>query len=141
MGTHPIFESDFDCLTDKKTFSPFELAEMDPEIQKNMAAMRQFRQQQQNCMAKVMALKQTQKRVDLTSKELSSVPKDTLLYAAVGRCFIYKSREAIDSGMAEQQRQLAEQVDKTEAQKIILEKKEKETKETIEELMKNKQPK
>jgi len=46
---------------------------MDPEIQKNMGAMRQYRQQQQNCMAKVMALKQTLKRVELTGKEISSV--------------------------------------------------------------------
>jgi len=46
---------------------------MDPEIQKNMGAMRQYRQQQQNCMAKVMALKQTQKRVELTAKEISAV--------------------------------------------------------------------
>jgi len=43
--------------------------------------------------------------------------------------------------MAEQHKQLTDQIDKTEAQKIILEKKEKETKETVEELMKNKQPK
>ena len=63
------------------------------------------------------------------------------LYAAVGRCFVYKTRQTIDEGMAEQQKQLADQIDKTEAQKIILEKKEKETKETVEELMKNKQPK
>lgn len=114
---------------------------MDPEIQKNMGAMRQYRQQQQNCMAKVMALKQTQKRVELTAKEISSLDNDVPLYAAVGRCFVYKSRTAIDAGMAEQQKQLADQIDKTEAQKIILEKKEKETKETVEELMKNKQPK
>lgn len=114
---------------------------MDPEIQKSMGAMRQFRQQQQNCMAKVMALKQTAKRVELTSKEISSLPTDVPLYAAVGRCFVYKSRKAIDDGMAEQQKQLADQIDKTEAQKIVLEKKEKETKETVEELMKNKQPK
>ena len=46
---------------------------MDPEIQKSMAAMRMFRQQQQNCMAKVAALKQTAKRVELTAKEITSV--------------------------------------------------------------------
>ena len=46
---------------------------MDPEIQKSMGAMRMYRQQQQNCNAKVSALKQTAKRVELTSKELSSV--------------------------------------------------------------------
>jgi chaperonin cofactor prefoldin len=114
---------------------------MDPEIQKSMAAMRMFRQQQQNCMAKVAALKQTAKRVELTAKEITSLPEDVPLYAAVGRCYVFKSRTAIDTGMAEQQKQLAEQIDKTEAQKVILEKKEKETKETVEELMKNKQPK
>lgn len=114
---------------------------MDPEIQKNMGAMRMYRQQQQNCAAKVMALKQTAKRVELTAKEITSLPEEVPLYAAVGRCFVYKTRTAIDEGMAEQQKQLAEQIDKTEAQKIILEKKEKETKETVEELMKNKQPK
>jgi hypothetical protein len=41
--------------------------------------------------------------------------------------------------MAAQQKNIAEQIEKTEEQKTILEKKEKETKETIEELMKNKQ--
>ena len=41
--------------------------------------------------------------------------------------------------MAVQQKNIAEQIEKTEEQKNILEKKEKETKETIEELMKNKQ--
>ena len=46
---------------------------MDPEIQKQMGAMRVMRQQQQNCMAKVQALKQTQKRIELTQKEISTV--------------------------------------------------------------------
>jgi hypothetical protein len=52
---------------------------------------------------------------------------------------VFKSRDAIDSGMAEQQKQLVEQIEKTEAQKVLLEAKEKETKETVEELMKSKQ--
>ena len=46
---------------------------MDPEIQKQMGAMRMMRQQQQNCMAKVQAMKQTQKRIELTQKEISTV--------------------------------------------------------------------
>ena len=66
---------------------------------------------------------------------------DAPLYAAVGRCFVFKTREAIDTGMAEQQKQLKEQIEKTKTQKEALEKKEKETKETVEELMKNKQSK
>jgi len=113
---------------------------MDPEIQKNMGAVRMYRQQQQNCMAKIQALTQTAKRVELTAKEITSLP-DVPLYAAVGRCFVFKTRESIDSGMAEQQKQLNEQIEKTKAQKEALEKKEKETKETVEELMKNKQSK
>jgi len=112
---------------------------MDPEIQKSMGQMRMFRQQQGNCAAKIQALKQTQKRVELTNKEISSLAPETSLYASVGRCFIFKSRKDIDEGMAAQQKNIAEQIEKTEEQKTILEKKEKETKETIEELMKNKQ--
>ena len=46
---------------------------MDPEIQKNMGAVRMYRQQQQNCMAKIQALTQTAKRVELTAKEITSV--------------------------------------------------------------------
>lgn len=113
---------------------------MDPEIQKNMGAVRMYRQQQQNCMAKIQALSQTAKRVELTAKEIGNLP-DAPLYAAVGRCFVFKTREAIDTGMAEQQKQLKEQIEKTKTQKEALEKKEKETKETVEELMKNKQSK
>ena len=41
--------------------------------------------------------------------------------------------------MAAQQKNIAEQIEKTEEQKTVLEQKEKETKETITELMKNKQ--
>ena len=48
---------------------------MDPEIQKSMGQMRMFRQQQANCAAKIQALKQTQKRVELTNKEISSVSR------------------------------------------------------------------
>ena len=46
---------------------------MDPEIQKQMGAMRLMRQQQQNCVAKVQALKQTTKKIELTQKEISTV--------------------------------------------------------------------
>lgn len=48
---------------------------MDPEIQKNMGAVRMYRQQQQNCMAKIQALSQTAKRVELTAKEIGNVRK------------------------------------------------------------------
>ena len=41
-----------------------------------MGQMRMFRQQQGNCAAKIQALKQTQKRVELTNKEISSVRCD-----------------------------------------------------------------
>ena len=52
---------------------------MDPEIQKQMGAMRMMRQQQQNCMAKVQAMKQTQKRIELTQKEISTVSSSYIL--------------------------------------------------------------
>merc|ERR1712235_55844 len=130
MGTHPIFESDFDCLTVQKVIN------MDPEIQKQMGAMRMMRQQQQNCMAKVQAMKQTQKRIELTQKEISTLPEDINCYASVGRCFVFKTRSAIDEAMATQLKNMSEQIEKTEAQKVVLEKKEKEIKDTVEELMK-----
>merc|ERR1712099_189390 len=130
MGTHPIFESDFDCLTERNIII------MDPEIQKQMGAMRVMRQQQQNCMAKVQALKQTQKRIELTQKEISTLPEDINCYASVGRCFVFKTRKAIDEAMATQLKNMSEQIEKTEAQKVVLEKKEKEIKDTVEELMK-----
>ena len=67
---------------------------MDPEIQKQMGAMRMMRQQQQNCMAKVQAMKQTQKRIELTQKEISTVSlsysslyKFISRYNSVGRIF------------------------------------------------------
>ena len=41
--------------------------------------------------------------------------------------------------MATQQKNISEQIEKTEEQKTVLEKKEKEMKETVQELMKNKQ--
>jgi len=50
---------------------------MDPEIQKQMGAMRLMRQQQQNCAAKVAALKQTTKKIELTQKEISTVRMQT----------------------------------------------------------------
>merc|ERR1712210_229615 len=127
------------CLLARLRASDFRLRIMDPEIQKSMGQMRMFRQQQGNCAAKIQALKQTRKRVELTNKEISSLAPETALYASVGHCFIFKSRKDIDEGMAVQQKNIAEQIEKTEEQKNILEKKEKETKETIEELMKNKQ--
>merc|ERR1739838_115594 len=131
MGTHPIFESDFDCLTEREIKKI-----MDPEIQKQMGAMRVMRQQQQNCMAKVQALKQTQKRIELTQKEISTLPEDINCYASVGRCFVFKTRKAIDDAMAAQLTNMSEQIEKTESQKGVLEKKEKEIKDTVEELMK-----
>merc|ERR1739838_125948 len=103
---------------------------MDPEIQKQMGAMRVMRQQQQNCMAKVQALKQTQKRIELTQKEISTLPEDINCYASVGRCFVFKTRKAIDAQLTN----MSEQIEKTESQKGVLEKKEKETKDTVEEL-------
>merc|ERR1739838_518394 len=118
MGTHPIFESDFDCLTEREIKKI-----MDPEIQKQMGAMRVMRQQQQNCMAKVQALKQTQKRSELTQKEISTLPEDINCYASVGRCFVFKTRSAIDEAMTTQLKNMAETIDKTEAQKGVLEKK------------------
>lgn len=109
---------------------------MDPEIQKQMGAMRMMRQQQQNCMAKMQAMKQTQKRIELTQKEVTSLPEDINCYAAVGRCFVFKTRTAIEEAMASQIKHLGEQIEKTETQKTTLEKKEKEIKDTVEELMK-----
>lgn len=52
---------------------------MDPEIQKQMGAMRLMRQQQQNCVAKVQALKQTTKKIELTQKEISTVRKQYII--------------------------------------------------------------
>merc|ERR1719454_301648 len=95
-----------------------------------------MRQQQQNCMAKVQAMKQTQKRIELTQKEISTLPEDINCYASVGRCFVFKTRSAIDEAMVTQLANMSEQIEKTEAQKVVLEKKEKEIKDTVEELMK-----
>merc|ERR1712113_932966 len=129
MGTHPIFESDFDCLTEF-------CIKIDPEIQKQMGAMRLMRQQQQNCVAKVQALKQTTKKIELTQKEISPLPEDINCYASVGRCFVFKPRSAIDDAMSTQLKSMAEQIEKNETQRVALEKKEKEIKDTVEELMK-----
>jgi chaperonin cofactor prefoldin len=109
---------------------------MDPEIQKQMGAMRLMRQQQQNCVAKVQALKQTTKKIELTQKEISTLPEDINCYASVGRCFVFKPRSAIDDAMSTQLKSMAEQIEKNETQRVALEKKEKEIKDTVEELMK-----
>lgn len=65
---------------------------MDPEIQKQMGAMRVMRQQQQNCMAKVQALKQTQKRIELTQKEISTVSKNCIENEPKWPYFLRKTR-------------------------------------------------
>ena len=64
------------------------------------------------------------------------LPEDINCYASVGRCFVFKTRSAIDEAMATQLKNMSEQIEKTEAQKVVLEKKEKEIKDTVEELMK-----
>merc|ERR1712106_759826 len=133
MGTHPIFESDFDCLTDlRKTNNKY-----GSRNSKANGAMRVMRQQQQNCMAKVQALKQTQKSIELTQKEISTLPEDINCFASVGRCFVFKTRKAIDDAMAAQMTNMTEQIEKTESQKGVLANKEKEIKDTVEELMKS----
>ena len=64
------------------------------------------------------------------------MPEDINCYASVGRCFVFKTRKAIDDAMAAQLSNMNEQIEKTESQKGVLEKKEKEIKDTVEELMK-----
>ena len=72
-----------------------------------------------------------------TIRNLSfQLPEDINCYASVGRCFVFKTRSAIDEAMATQLKNMSEQIEKTEAQKVVLEKKEKEIKDTVEELMK-----
>merc|ERR1712131_191936 len=113
MGTHPIFESDFDCLTEKK-MGLFGAAKADPKKQVNemsqllrretRAIERQIRDIERQQQKTTQMLKQNAKKGDkeacrILAKELVNSKK------AVSR--MYQSKAQVNSVMMNMKTQLA----------------------------------
>merc|ERR1711945_75657 len=89
MGTHPIFESDFDCLTDcikKKVFE-----NMKKELDQQKAKVQQAAQQRAMIAQQGEMLEKQQAENKLVLMELDATEEDAVCYKVAGPALIPKS--------------------------------------------------
>merc|ERR1712227_460422 len=96
MGTHPIFESDFDCLTDCiKKFSKMMIEEirenMKKELDQQKAKVQQAAQQRAMIAQQGEMLEKQQAENKLVLMELDATEEDAVCYKVAGPALIPKS--------------------------------------------------
>ena len=76
------------------------------------------------------------KRAQLTEHEITALPEETRLYAAVGRAFLLKSRSDILGQLATDKKEASEKIAAKEQQQEAVQKKLKDSEEALRQLIK-----
>merc|ERR1712176_365564 len=104
MGTHPIFESDFDCLTDciKKVFKMMieEIREnMKKELDQQKAKVQQAAQQRAMIAQQGEMLEKQQAENKLVLMELDATEEDAVCYKVAGPALIKERQTKNDEAL------------------------------------------
>eukprot|EP00053_Salpingoeca_punica_P004236 m.48036 g.48036 ORF g.48036 m.48036 type:complete len:121 (-) comp12694_c0_seq1:617-979(-) len=78
------------------------------------------------------------RRAELTQKELSTMPENTIMYRSVGRMFIQEDRKSITDSLTAQIKTQQEIIDSANSQKRQIEQRAQEAENNLRELLKSK---
>ena len=78
----------------------------------------------------------TSKRAELTEREISALPEETKLYAAVGRAFLLQTRGEIMGELTQVKNDAAEKISAKKQQQETVQRKLKESEEALRQLVK-----
>merc|ERR1711990_44908 len=98
MGTHPIFESDFDCLTDKKdnmvnSQMEFVLQNMQKGLEAQVEKVNKFNKEKENVGKRIGQFEAQLSETKVVFSELEILKEDAIVYKLLGPVLVKQDRD------------------------------------------------